>query len=131
MGNMTRSDSPVSRRIVLSFLDFLNSVELAPGADPEALEVARDCLESIFSVNSSAAGEGIQPGLLLELFTSLEANGRDKPRPGLVSQSVSNKPSQSASTSNIEEDSNKCTTSNVCPLSLSLSLSVYNTTFVT
>ncbi|XP_025823271.1 small glutamine-rich tetratricopeptide repeat-containing protein isoform X3 [Panicum hallii] len=113
MGNMTRSDSPVSRRIVLSFLDFLNSVELAPGADPEALEVARDCLESIFSVNSSAAGEGIQPGLLLELFTSLEANGRDKPRPGLVSQSVSNKPSQSASTSNIEEDSNKCTTSNL------------------
>jgi small glutamine-rich tetratricopeptide repeat-containing protein alpha len=112
MGNMTRSDSLVSRRIVLSFLGFLNSVELAPGADPEALEVARDCLESIFSVNSSATGEGIQPGLLLELFTSLEANGRDKPRPGLVSQSVSNKPSQSASTSNIEEDSNKCTTSN-------------------
>nr|TKW23710.1 hypothetical protein SEVIR_3G004600v2 [Setaria viridis] len=112
MGNMTRSDSPVSRRIVLSFLDFLNSVELAPGADPEALEVARDCLESIFSVNSSAAGEEIQPGLLLELFSSLEANERDKPRPGLVSQSVSNKPSQSASTSNIEEDSNKCTTSN-------------------
>jgi len=56
MGNMTRSDSPVSRRIVLSFLDFLNSVELAPGADPEALEVARECLESIFGVDSSAAG---------------------------------------------------------------------------
>ncbi|KAG2575914.1 small glutamine-rich tetratricopeptide repeat-containing protein-like isoform X2 [Panicum virgatum] len=108
MGNMTRSDSPVSRRIVLSFLDFLNSVKLAPGADPEALQVARDCLESIFSVDSSAAGEGIQPGLLLELFTSLEADGRDKPRPGLVPQSVSNKPS----TSNIEEDSNNCTTSN-------------------
>ncbi|CAL5024564.1 unnamed protein product [Urochloa decumbens] len=109
---MTRSDSPVSRRIVLSFLDFLNSVELAPGADPEALEVARDCLESIFSLNSSAAGEGIQPGLLLELFTSLQANERDNPRPGLVSQSISNKPMQSATTSNIEEDSNKCTTSN-------------------
>ncbi|KAI4990780.1 hypothetical protein ZWY2020_039151 [Hordeum vulgare] len=38
MGNMTRSDSPVSRRIVLSFVDFLNSVELAPGANHEALE---------------------------------------------------------------------------------------------
>ncbi|CAM0146521.1 unnamed protein product [Urochloa decumbens] len=112
MGNMTRSDSPVSRRIVLSFLDFLNSVELAPGADPEALEVARDCLESIFSLDSSVAAEGIQPGLLLELFTSLQANERDNPRPGLVSQSVSNKPMQSATTSNIEEDSNKCTTSN-------------------
>ncbi|CAM0144878.1 unnamed protein product [Urochloa decumbens] len=112
MENMTRSDSPVSRRIVLSFLDFLNSVELAPGADPEALEVARDCLESIFSLNSSAAGEGIQPGLLLELFTSLQANERDNPRPGLVSQSISNKPMQSATTSNTEEDSNKCTTSN-------------------
>ncbi|CAO1943489.1 unnamed protein product [Urochloa humidicola] len=112
MGNMTRSDSPVSRRIVLSFLDFLNSVELAPGADPEALEVARDCLESIFSVNSPAAGEGVQPGLLLELFTSLQANERDNPRPGLVSQSVSNKPTQSTTTSNTEEDSYKCTTSN-------------------
>uniref|UniRef100_A0A0E0KX70 Uncharacterized protein n=1 Tax=Oryza punctata TaxID=4537 RepID=A0A0E0KX70_ORYPU len=57
MGNMTRSDSPISRRIVISFLDFLNSVELAPGADPEALEVARECLESIFSINSSSVVE--------------------------------------------------------------------------
>ncbi|KAL6651669.1 hypothetical protein ACP70R_010594 [Stipagrostis hirtigluma subsp. patula] len=112
MGNMTRSDSPVSRRIVLSFLDFLNSVELAPGADPEALEVAKDCLESAFSINSPATGEGIQPGLLLELFSSLEANERDKSSAATVPQSVPNKPSQSASTSNIEEDSNKCTTSN-------------------
>ena len=101
-----------------------NAVELAPGADPEALEVARECLESIFGVDSSAAGKGIEPGLLLELFTSLEADGRHKPRPGLVPQSVSNKPSQSASTSNIEEDSNNCTTSNVCPLSLSLCVCV-------
>ncbi|WVZ87802.1 hypothetical protein U9M48_034383 [Paspalum notatum var. saurae] len=112
MGNMTRSDSPVSRRIVLSFLDFLNSVELAPGADPEALEVAKDCLESIFSINPSATGQAIQPGLLLELFTSLEANERDKTRAALASQAVSNKPSQNASTSHSEEDSNKCTTSN-------------------
>ncbi|KAF8769364.1 hypothetical protein HU200_006886 [Digitaria exilis] len=112
MGNMTRSDSPVSRRIVLSFLDFLNSVELAPRSDPETLQVAKDCLESIFGVNSSAAAQEIQPGLLLELFTSLEANERDKPRPGSVSPSVHNKPSQITSTSNIEGDSNKCTTSN-------------------
>ncbi|TVU16709.1 hypothetical protein EJB05_40284 [Eragrostis curvula] len=112
MGNMTRSDSPVSRRIVLSFLDFLNSVELAPGADPEALEVARDCLESIFDINSSSTEEAIQPGILLELFSSLEAKTRQQPSAGLVSQSVSNKPSPSASTSNIEEDPNKCTTSN-------------------
>ncbi|CAD6261583.1 unnamed protein product [Miscanthus lutarioriparius] len=109
---MTRSDSPVSRRIVLSFLDFLNSVELAPGVDAEALEVAKDCLESIFSVNSSATCEAIQPGLLLELFASLEANERDWARAALLSQSVSNKPSQNAGTSNVEEDSNKCTTSN-------------------
>ncbi|KAL6844241.1 hypothetical protein ACP4OV_025914 [Aristida adscensionis] len=112
MGNMTRSDSPVSRRIVLSFLDFLNSVELAPGADPEALEVAKDCLESIFGVNSPATGEGIRPGLLLELFSSLEANERVISSGGPVSQAVSNKPSPSASTCNIEEDSNKCSTSN-------------------
>ncbi|XP_037488232.1 small glutamine-rich tetratricopeptide repeat-containing protein-like isoform X1 [Triticum dicoccoides] len=112
MGNMTRSDSPVSRRIVLSFLDFLNSVELAAGADPEALEVAKDCLESLFSINSSSTSERIQPGLLLELFTSLQANEQDRARPDPVSQSVSNKPSCSASTSNIQEESNKCTTSN-------------------
>ncbi|KAM3391761.1 hypothetical protein ACQJBY_013083 [Aegilops geniculata] len=112
MGNMTRSDSPVSRRIVLSFLDFLNSVELAPGADPEALEVAKDCLESLFSINSSSTSERIQPGLLLELFTSLQANEQDRARPDPVSRSVSNKPSCSASTSNIQEESNKCTTSN-------------------
>ncbi|XP_035820680.1 uncharacterized protein [Zea mays] len=112
MGNMTRSNSPVSRRIVLSFLDFLNSVELAPGVDPEALEVAKDCLESIFSVNSTATGDAIQPGLLFELFASLEANERDQARAALLSQSVSNKPSQTAGTSNVEEDSNKCTTSN-------------------
>ncbi|XP_048560026.1 small glutamine-rich tetratricopeptide repeat-containing protein isoform X1 [Triticum urartu] len=112
MGNMTRSDSPVSRRIVLSFLDFLNSVELAPGADPEALEVAKDCLESLFSINSSSTSERIQPGLLLELFTSLQANEQDRARPDPVSRSVSNKPSCSASTSSIQEESNKCTTSN-------------------
>lgn len=112
MGNMTRSDSPVSRRIVLSFLDFLNSVELAPGADPEALEVAKDCLESIFSVNSSDTDQAIQPGLLLELFASREANERDRTRAGSVSQDVSNNPSQSASTSHVQEDSKKCTTSN-------------------
>ncbi|KAG8066827.1 hypothetical protein GUJ93_ZPchr0004g40001 [Zizania palustris] len=81
---MTRSDSPTSRRIVVSFLDFLNSVDLAPGADPEALEVARECLESIFSINSSSVGERL----------------------------VSNKPSCSVGTSNIQDDLNKCTTSN-------------------
>ncbi|CAM0901478.1 unnamed protein product [Alopecurus aequalis] len=112
MGNMTRSDSPVSRRVVLSFLDFLNSVELAPGADPEAIEVAKDCLESIFSINSSSTSERVQPGLLLELFTSLQANEQDRSIPGPVPQPVSNGPSCSASTSNIQEDSNKCTTSN-------------------
>uniref|UniRef100_A0A0D9WBI7 Uncharacterized protein n=1 Tax=Leersia perrieri TaxID=77586 RepID=A0A0D9WBI7_9ORYZ len=112
MGNMTRSDSPISRRIVLSFIDFLNSVELAPGADPEALEVARECLESIFSVNSSSAGERVHPGLLLEFFSSLEAGQRDQSGPDPVSQFVSNKPSCSASTSNVQEDSTKCTTSN-------------------
>ncbi|XP_006653074.1 small glutamine-rich tetratricopeptide repeat-containing protein [Oryza brachyantha] len=112
MGNMTRSDSPISRRIVLSFLDFLNSVELAPGADPEALEVARECLESIFSINSSSVGERVHPGLLLELFSSLEAAQRDSSGSDPVSQLVSNKPSCSASTSNIQDDSTKCTTSN-------------------
>ncbi|RVX04535.1 hypothetical protein CK203_023460 [Vitis vinifera] len=38
------SDSPVSIRIVLAFLDFLSSVNPAAGADPEAIQVIQDSL---------------------------------------------------------------------------------------
>ncbi|CAL9108000.1 unnamed protein product, partial [Musa textilis] len=66
-----RSDSPTCRRIVLAFLDFLQSVELAPGVDSEAIDVVRDCLEDVFKLDSSSC-EKICPGLLLDLFTSEE-----------------------------------------------------------
>jgi small glutamine-rich tetratricopeptide repeat-containing protein alpha len=88
------------------------AVDLPPGADPEALQVAKDCLESIFGIDSSSTSEGVRPGLLHEIFTSLQANGQDP-----VSQPVSNTPSCSASPSSIQQDPNVCTTSNVCPLS--------------
>ncbi|CAL9037722.1 unnamed protein product [Musa banksii] len=66
-----RSDSPTCRRIVLAFLDFLQSVEMAPGVDSEAIDVVRDCLEDVFKLDSSSC-EKICPGLLLDLFTSEE-----------------------------------------------------------
>lgn len=50
---------------------FSKTVELAPGADSEALDVVRECLQEVFKVNSSI--NGIQPGLLLDLFASQEA----------------------------------------------------------
>ncbi|KAJ8467330.1 hypothetical protein OPV22_029882 [Ensete ventricosum] len=70
-----RSDSPTCRRIVLAFLDFLRSVELAPGVDSEAIDVVRDCLEDVFKLDSSSC-EKICPGLLLDLFTSEEISQR-------------------------------------------------------
>nr|XP_010912050.1 small glutamine-rich tetratricopeptide repeat-containing protein [Elaeis guineensis] len=76
-----RSDSPTARRIVLAFLDFLKSVELAPGADSEALDVVRECLQEVFKVNSSTTADGIQPGFLSDLFASQEAGEQHSLRP--------------------------------------------------
>lgn len=72
MGGNLRSDSPVCRRIVIAFLDFLKSVEPAPGVDLEGLDVARECLEEVFKLNQSSIDDGIEPGVLIDLFTSHE-----------------------------------------------------------
>ncbi|KAK1386881.1 Small glutamine-rich tetratricopeptide repeat-containing protein alpha [Heracleum sosnowskyi] len=47
------TDSNLSKRIVHSFLQFLNSVEPSTGVDPEALEVAKECLSDVFKINHS------------------------------------------------------------------------------
>nr|DAD24601.1 TPA_asm: hypothetical protein HUJ06_026065 [Nelumbo nucifera] len=73
MANL-KSDSPVCRRIVLAFLDFLKSVEPAPGVDLEGLEVVRECLEEAFKLNPSSTDDQIQPGLLVNLFNSMDEN---------------------------------------------------------
>ncbi|CAI0395585.1 unnamed protein product, partial [Linum tenue] len=76
MANL-KSNSPFSRRIVRAFLDFLDSVEPAPGVDAESLEVARECLAGAFKLDVNSADDPIQPGLLVNLFRSLDSNDRN------------------------------------------------------
>ncbi|XP_022980997.1 small glutamine-rich tetratricopeptide repeat-containing protein 2 isoform X1 [Cucurbita maxima] len=69
MANM-RTDSPVACRIVRAFLDFLNSVEPGPGVDVEGIEVAKQCLEQVFKVQSPAAEELAEFNSLVDIFSS-------------------------------------------------------------
>ncbi|XP_077235995.1 tetratricopeptide repeat (TPR)-like superfamily protein isoform X2 [Tasmannia lanceolata] len=69
-----RTDSPTCRRIVSAFLDFLKSVEAAPGVDLEGLEVVKECLEAVFKIDSSSVNDETQSGLLIDFFSSLDAN---------------------------------------------------------
>ncbi|KAG2701101.1 hypothetical protein I3760_06G029100 [Carya illinoinensis] len=74
------TDSPICRRIVRAFFDFLNNVEPAPGVDLEGLEVARECLTEAFKLDSSSVDDHIKPNLLVDLFHSLEANEHHEAR---------------------------------------------------
>ncbi|XVE60332.1 hypothetical protein DITRI_Ditri05aG0120500 [Diplodiscus trichospermus] len=76
MGKL-KTDSPLSRRIVRSFLDFLNSVEPAPGVDLEGLEVARECLTEVFRLDSASIND-VKPDVLVDIFSSLEASEDQK-----------------------------------------------------
>lgn len=67
-----RSDSRTCRRVVLAFMDFLDSVQPAPGVDFEGISVVKDCLKEIFKINVPAADVEIQPGMLSDLFSSHE-----------------------------------------------------------
>nr|XP_025610254.1 small glutamine-rich tetratricopeptide repeat-containing protein isoform X2 [Arachis hypogaea] len=71
--NHITTDSPLSRRIVRSFLQFLNSVEPGPGVDAEGIEVARECLAEAFKLNSSGVDGDPQSDSLIDMFKSLEA----------------------------------------------------------
>ncbi|EEF48388.1 heat shock protein 70 (HSP70)-interacting protein, putative [Ricinus communis] len=77
MANL-KTDSPLSRRIVRAFFDFLDSVQPAPGVDLEGLDVARECLNEVFKIDSTAADDSIKPGLLIDLFRSLDGNADQK-----------------------------------------------------
>ncbi|XP_038897585.1 uncharacterized protein LOC120085593 isoform X4 [Benincasa hispida] len=77
MANL-RTDSPVACRIVRAFLDFLNSVEAGPGVDVEGLEVAKQCLEQVFQVESPAADELTELDSLVEIFSSPESFQRSR-----------------------------------------------------
>ncbi|KAK6775671.1 hypothetical protein RDI58_026672 [Solanum bulbocastanum] len=66
-----KTDSPLSRRIVLSFLRFLDSVEPAAGVDDEGLEVAKQCLSEAFKIDPSSHASSSDS--LVDIFSSGEA----------------------------------------------------------
>ncbi|KAK9080238.1 hypothetical protein SSX86_001914 [Deinandra increscens subsp. villosa] len=65
-----KADSPLCRRIVLSVLDFLNSVEPSSANDVESLEVAKDCLSEAFKIDSSSTSSVPKSDSLVQIFTS-------------------------------------------------------------
>lgn len=96
-----KTDSPLSRRIVRAFLDFLDSVEPAPGVDLEGLEVARECLSEVFKVNAASVNDGGEPDDLLEIFRSLEQNERCSANSDLSQRGASTGVPSSSSSPNI------------------------------
>ncbi|MED6170528.1 hypothetical protein PIB30_031870 [Stylosanthes scabra] len=71
--SLITTDSPLARRIVRSFLHFLNSVEPGAGVDAEGIEVARECLAEAFKLNSSGVDGDQESDSLIDMFKSLEA----------------------------------------------------------
>ncbi|KAJ8541710.1 hypothetical protein K7X08_002526 [Anisodus acutangulus] len=65
-----KTDSPLSRRIVLSFLRFLDSVEPASGVDDEGLEVTKQCLSEAFKIDPSSYASSSDS--LVDIFSSRE-----------------------------------------------------------
>ncbi|KAK4429653.1 Small glutamine-rich tetratricopeptide repeat-containing protein [Sesamum alatum] len=75
MANLT-TDSPLSRRIARSFLQFLNSVEPSAGVDSEALDVAKECLAEVFKIDQSSLHSQPNCDSLIDIFSSREAIAR-------------------------------------------------------
>ncbi|KHG12584.1 Sgta [Gossypium arboreum] len=99
MGKL-KSDSPLSRRIVLSFLDFLDSVEPAPGVDLEGLEVARECLVEVFKLDSASINY-VKPDLLIDIFSSLDESEDKKIKSDLSHRGTSDNATASLSAHDI------------------------------
>lgn len=72
----------LSRCLVIElwlFNSMFFSVEAAPGVDLEGLEVAKECVNDAFKLDSPTIDDDrLEPGLLIGLFRSLEANGLQK-----------------------------------------------------
>ncbi|POO00117.1 N-terminal acetyltransferase A, auxiliary subunit [Trema orientale] len=103
MANL-KSDSPTSRRIVRAFLDFLSSVEPAPGVDYEGLEVARECLEEVFKLDSFPNDEQTKPDSLVDIFSSLGMNELHDNKADLHHGSISADVPSSSLTQNCAEE---------------------------
>ncbi|XP_071701970.1 uncharacterized protein [Rutidosis leptorrhynchoides] len=69
MANL-KADSPICRRIVLSILDFLHSVEPSSVSDVESLEVAKDCLSEAFKIDSLSTASVPISDTLVQIFSS-------------------------------------------------------------
>ncbi|KAF8085090.1 hypothetical protein N665_0681s0013 [Sinapis alba] len=93
------TESPVCRKIVHSFLDFLDSVEVAPGVDEEGLEVAKECIKEAFKITSDSTRDyNSKPISLVSFFTS--------PRGVTVDESSSSS-GPDLSNSNVSVDASK------------------------
>ncbi|TYI82868.1 hypothetical protein E1A91_D05G251500v1 [Gossypium mustelinum] len=102
MGKL-KSDSPLSRRIVRSFLDFLDSVEPAPGVDLEGLEVARECLVEVFKLDSASINY-VKPDLLIDIFSSLDESEDKKIKSDLSHRGTSDNATASLSAHDIGDN---------------------------
>ncbi|KAL6492882.1 hypothetical protein OROGR_032641 [Orobanche gracilis] len=71
-----KTDSPVSRHIACSFLQFLNSVQPSSGVDSEALDVAKECLAEIFKIDQSSINSLSSCDSLVDIFSFYKANAR-------------------------------------------------------
>jgi small glutamine-rich tetratricopeptide repeat-containing protein alpha len=80
MANL-KTDSPLSRRIVQSFLHFLDSVEPAAGVDIEGLEVAKECLTEVFKVNRGSGDSRSKIDSLIDIFSSREVVEQNESKP--------------------------------------------------
>ncbi|XP_059631823.1 small glutamine-rich tetratricopeptide repeat-containing protein 2 [Cornus florida] len=98
MANL-KTDSPLCRRIVHAFLDFLDSVEPASGVDLESLEVAKECLAEVFKIDQSSADNWPKPDCLIDIFKSGETSEQQEIKSDVVHESFS---TEAPSTSSIQ-----------------------------
>ncbi|XAR62798.1 hypothetical protein NMG60_11017678 [Bertholletia excelsa] len=98
-----KTDSPLSRRIVRAFLDFLNSVEPAPGVDLEGLEVVKECLVEVFQIDPSSVDAREDPDLLVNLFNSRETSEQHEHKSGLSREALSAHAPSTSSTQNASD----------------------------
>nr|XP_043607899.1 small glutamine-rich tetratricopeptide repeat-containing protein [Erigeron canadensis] len=103
MANL-KADSPLCRRIVLSFLDFLNSVEPSSVSDVESLEVARDCLSEAFKIGSSSTSSVPKSDSLVELFSSQKGKNSEINSDRIHGESRPDTPRALSCTDNVADD---------------------------
>ncbi|XP_010544761.1 PREDICTED: small glutamine-rich tetratricopeptide repeat-containing protein 2 [Tarenaya hassleriana] len=91
------TETPICRRIVRSFLDFLDAVEASPGVDEEGLEVAKECLAEAFKINLDSVGDDqIKPVSLINMFSALDKSEHQEDRADVTRNVTIDGPSSSS-----------------------------------